>query len=359
MSGRSYRKGAALYTAIAVIILVFLEMYVFADRKPGGVTATQATVAIDMQAPVAMEPVQAAPVKPSEPFGPPKPDEDAMKPKFSPPLEMEMMAPMLPFKAYEAEVDKIEPAWIKNAADSDVPKDKPRIAIIIDDMGMDRKHTREIMDLPGPLTLAFLPYAGDLASQTRYGHDKGHELMVHVPMEPVKDGLNAGPDVLKPGMTAESFMATLKKDLESFDGYVGINNHMGSKMTQDRAGMEMVMRELDRRGLLFVDSKTINSSVAADEARKAGIPYAERDVFIDNEETYESATTALQEVEHKALKSGLAIAIGHPREETVHALRAWLPTLKDKGIYLIPISEAVTVPDGADGDPDLRDENVR
>lgn len=140
-------------------------------------------------------------------------------------------------------------------------------------------------------------------------------------------------------------MVMLNKDLSAFSGYVGINNHMGSKMTQDRPGMARVMAELRTRGLLFIDSRTINTSVAADEAEKAGIPYAVRDVFLDHEETYEAVAGALEEVERKALKDGFAIAIGHPREETVKALREWLPTLEAKGIALVPVSAVVTVPE--------------
>lgn len=278
------------------------------------------------------------------------------KPDFAPPMEFSMMAPLVPFKEYETEESEIEPLWIKNAVESNVPKDKPRVVIIIDDMGMDKKHTRAVMDLPAPLTLAFLPYAEGLKQQTAYGRSKGHELMVHVPMEPVNGALDSGPEVLRPDQSPADFAMILNDDLSAFDGYVGINNHMGSKMTQDRPGMARVMAELKKRGLLFVDSRTINHSVAADEAKKAGVPYATRDIFLDHEETSEFAVDALDQVEKKALKSGLAIAIGHPKENTINALKAWLPTLTAKGISVIPISAAVTVPAGANETPMLPSE---
>jgi polysaccharide deacetylase 2 family uncharacterized protein YibQ len=333
MPKRAYRKGSAASLSIGIFLLVILKMYVFPGYE------TQLTEAPAPQQATVV--IQTQPSAPIEKFGPPE------KPVFSPPLELEMMAPLVPFKVYEKEMEAIEPAWIKNAVASDVSKDKPRVVVIIDDLGMDRKHTKAVMDLPGPLTLAFLPYAGDLKRQTAYGHDKGHELMVHVPMEPVKGTLDAGPSVLRPDMPDDEFDRVLKADLDSFDGYVGINNHMGSKMTQDSAGMQRVMRELGRRGLLFVDSRTIDTSVAAVEAKKYGVPFAVRDVFIDHEETYEAASNALQNIEEKALKNGLAIAIGHPKEKTIQALAAWLPTLKSKGIELVPISAAVTVSETA------------
>lgn len=329
MPRKTYQKGSTFSLAIAIVILVFLKMVVFGN---GPAFLPEATVAVQQQT---QFPVQETAVK--EKFGPPQ------IPSFAPPLELEMVAPLIPFKTYEDEMAALEPAWIKHAVATDVPMNQPRVVIIIDDMGMDRRHTKDIMDLPGPLTLAFLPYAGDLKEQTAYGHEKGHELMVHVPMEPMKESLDAGPSVLASGQAGEEFTRILKNDLDAFDGYVGINNHMGSKLTQDRAAMAQVMAEMKKRGLLFVDSRTINTSVAADEAKKTGIPFAVRDVFIDHEETYEAASDALEQVEKRALKNGLAIAIGHPKEKTIQALREWLPTLEGKGIYIIPVSAAVNI----------------
>ncbi len=281
-----------------------------------------------------------------------QPEPQITKPDFAPPLEFSMGEPMLPPEENIAPEEDVTdeavqvdaPLWMRNAVASTAPKDKPRVVIIIDDMGMDRVHTREAMTLPAPITFAFLPYAGDLKTQTDAARAKGHELIVHVPMEPMNSTLNAGPEVLRPAMPPEEFMKILNDDLSAFDGYVGINNHMGSKMTQDREGMKRVMGVLRSKGLLFVDSKTIGSSVAEDEAKKAGIPYAGRDVFLDHDETYEAVSGALAQTEREALKTGLAIAIGHPKPETIRALREWLPTLAGKGIYLVPISAAVTIP---------------
>lgn len=340
--GRTYKQGSGLYLGIAVALLVLLKLFVFTDQKP---PVTKAAVE-------ETQPVQVQ--EPLEIDYPLEEEDTPQKPSFAPPLELEMTSPLLPFKTYEREIEGLQPAWIKYAVPTEVPVDKPRVAIIIDDMGMDHRHTRAVMDLPGPLTLAFLPYAGDLNNQSAYGRSKGHELMVHVPMQPVKESTDVGPSPLTLDLSESQFDHVLQGDLNAFTGYVGINNHMGSKLTQDSVAMDRVMQELKKRGLLFVDSRTIGTSVAADEAKKAGIPYATRDVFIDHEETYEAASDALQQVEKKALKNGLAIAIGHPREETINALRAWLPTLQAKGIYLVPISAAVTVEPGANEDPDLR-----
>ena len=271
--------------------------------------------------------------------------EQEIKPEFAPPLEFSLTPLEEEEEEIAAEAQAEQPLWIRNAVPSAVPKDHPRVVIIIDDMGVDRAHTREAMTLPAPITFAFLPYADDLKEQTEAARVKGHELIVHMPMEPMNAALDAGPHVLRPAMPPEEFLNVMEGGLSAFDGYVGINNHMGSRMTQDRDGMARVMDVLKARGLLFIDSKTIGSSVAEDEARKAGIPYAGRDVFLDHDESYEAVTAALAQMERRALKNGLAIAIGHPKPETIRALREWLPGLHEKGIELVPVSAAVTVPE--------------
>ena len=206
-------------------------------------------------------------------------------------------------------------------------------------MGMDRKHSLQVIDLPFPLTLAFLPYAPKLSEITKQAKDNGHELIIHVPMQPIDSRLNTGPLALRDDMTQEGFDAALEKIFASFEGYVGINNHMGSKLTQDREAMDRVMEALTKRDLLFVDSKTIPSSVAAKSAAEHGLAYAERDVFLDHENTKENVISALYDLEIIAKRRGYAVAIGHPKEATIQGLKEWLPTLKDKGLTLVAVSK--------------------
>jgi polysaccharide deacetylase 2 family uncharacterized protein YibQ len=221
------------------------------------------------------------------------------------------------------------------------PAHPPEIAIIIDDMGMDVRHSREMVDLPAPMTLSFLPYAPKVAAMTEQAKAKGHELMIHMPMQPINPVFDLGSIALREGMSASAFDAMLGRAFESFPGYVGMNNHMGSKLTQDREAMARLMRALKKRGLFFVDSRTIPQSVAADEAEKAGVPFAVRDVFLDDDESKQAVLDELELTERIARRTGLAVAIGHPKEGTVEALREWLPSVKDKGFVLVPVSEAV------------------
>lgn len=217
---------------------------------------------------------------------------------------------------------------------------KGTVVIIIDDMGL-TANSREVEKLPGPLTLAYLPYAQGLPEQTARARKRGHELMVHMPMQPMNGKVDGGPTLLKVDQDEKTFMDLLRYNLSQFDGYVGINNHMGSRLTRNRTAMNRVMKELRKRDLYFIDSKTIGNSVAASAAADAGLAYAERDIFLDHEITMPFIRAALKKVEWTARHKGYAIAIGHPHSETIRALAEWLPTLKDKGLTLRPASAVV------------------
>ena len=115
--------------------------------------------------------------------------------------------------------------------------------------------------MPGSTGLSFLPYADDLPGQTELAHRRGHELLVHVPMEPLGTGNNPGPNALTISLGSDELVGRLRRDLTRFDGFVGINNHMGSKFTSFGPGMALVMAELRSRGLLWLDSRTTGGSV--------------------------------------------------------------------------------------------------
>ncbi|MFP4097831.1 MAG: divergent polysaccharide deacetylase family protein [Alphaproteobacteria bacterium] len=224
-----------------------------------------------------------------------------------------------------------------------VPEAKGKIAVIIDDMGVSLR-SRLIEILPGPLTLSYLPYADNIPKHVDRARRNGHEIMVHIPMQPLNDTLDTGPHALNTSQSETELLDALDWGLSQFEGYVGINNHMGSRLTADQKAMDYVMAALKKRGLFFVDSRTISTSVADHSARQAGIPYAVRDIFIDHEVTPEFIAGALKKIEHKALARGYAIAIGHPHKETIEALKVWIPSLKDKGLTLVPVSALLNVP---------------
>jgi len=218
---------------------------------------------------------------------------------------------------------------------------RPAIAIVIDDVGLDIKRSQRATDLPPGVTLAFLPYSHNVAAQAKAAAAKGHELMVHLPMEPQGMRANPGPNYLGVNHTAEELEKRIAANLDAFSGYAGVNNHMGSAFTSYAPGMKVFMRALKKRNVFFLDSKTAPESVAESAARDAGILTTHRDVFLDHYEDAAHVRAALEQVEHVARKYGSAVAIGHPKDVTLDALQQWLPTLEAKGFDLVPMSEMI------------------
>lgn len=233
------------------------------------------------------------------------------------------------------------PAWVKYAVPAPATHGRPMIAVVIDDLGVDRRRSEKVIPLRAPLTLAWMTYAEDLPRLTREARAHGHELLVHIPMQPRGDSWDPGPDVLEVGVHAEENRRRLAWGLNRFEGFVGINNHMGSRFTGDRDGMRVVMEEVRRRGLLFLDSVTTEKSVGRQMAHDYGVPFAARNVFIDNEQSVAKVLAQLQKAEDYARRHGAAIAIGHPHDSTIEALRQWLPALEAKGVALVPVSAIV------------------
>ena len=219
---------------------------------------------------------------------------------------------------------------------------RPMIAIVLDDLGLNRRNARQAIALPGPLTLSFMTYAEGLAEMTAAASEAGHELMLHVPMQPLSPTIDPGPNVLVDGLPAAEMTQRLVWGLDRFEGYVGINNHMGSRLTASPEAMALVMGELKARGLMFLDSLTSRNSVAGQLAARAGVPYAERDVFLDNEPhnrlAIERQLTLLEQV---ARERGYAVGIGHPHSVTMAALEAWIPEMQARGFALVPITAVV------------------
>lgn len=218
----------------------------------------------------------------------------------------------------------------------------PRIAIVIDDVGLDRSNSAAVIALPAPLTLSFLPYAPDLVVQTRVAAARGHELMVHLPMQPMADDIDPGPNALFVDLDDGEIARRVDWALTRFDGYAGVNNHMGSRFTARAEAMRPVLLALRGRGLFFLDSRTSPDSVAGTLADQLGLAHATRDVFLDHDRDPQAIRDALAQVEALALLHGSAIAIGHPYPETLAVLAEWLAEADERGLDLVPVSALVT-----------------
>ena len=220
--------------------------------------------------------------------------------------------------------------------------DKAVIAVVIDDMGIAKKRTSDIISLQAPLTAAFLTYGANLDQQVQEAKKAGMEIMLHAPMEPYSK-IDLAPDMLTVQMDAKVIQEKLKSMIEKFDNIKGINNHMGSKFTENKEKMSAVMQVLKEKDLFFLDSKTTPKSVGKELAQQYGVSYATRHVFIDNKNQKDYILKQLGIAERIAKKNGYAVAIGHPKSETYLALKEWLPSLKDKNIKIIPLSQIAKI----------------
>ncbi len=214
----------------------------------------------------------------------------------------------------------------------------PVIALIIDDMGVNMVNTQKILSLPYLLTPSYLTHSPNLASQVDFARTKGKEILLHIPMEALNNTYDYGPEYLSTEESSEANIALLEKMLARAEGYVGINNHMGSKFTANTPLMSGVIEHLSNKGLMFVDSLTTPKYKSKEIVKHVKLPYARRDIFLDDDNDKESIKKSLISLERIAKKRGYAVAIGHPRENTIEILEEWLPTLKEKGITLVPIS---------------------
>ena len=256
--------------------------------------------------------------------------------------QLAAIAPVLPAPGGEA-------AWLKNAVAFAVPQGRPLIAVVLDDVGVARGHAELAIDMPSVITLSFMTYADGVADMAARARAKGHELMLHVPMEPLDGDVDAGPHVLTVEASDSELLARLDWDLSRFPGYIGINNHMGSRFTQDERGMRVVLQELKRRNLLFLDSRTISTTLGDSLAARMGVAHVMRDVFLDDEMNGAAVLKQLAQAERIAASKGQAIAIGHPHPATLAAIRAWMPQAEARGFVIVPLSAVAKLRLGASG----------
>lgn len=218
----------------------------------------------------------------------------------------------------------------------------PMVAIIIDDMGNSQEYGLQAAALAGPIACSVLPHtplARDLAEAC---HRNGKEVMLHLPMQAADPAERPGPGVLTLRQNRTELLARLDAAMASVPHASGINNHMGSLLTRHLAQMQWLMSELrTRRDLFFVDSFTTAGSVAWRVAAVNGLPTARRDVFLDNSAEEAAIRGEMERLKAQARRDGFALAIGHPRAETLSVLEFELPRLKAEGIMLVSVDELI------------------
>ena len=211
-----------------------------------------------------------------------------------------------------------------------------RIAIVIDDIGY-RYTDKHALSLPGAITYSILPhtpYGKRIAIKANANHK---DVMLHIPME-AENGKKLGPGALTSTMSKEEIVMSLNASLAEVPFAIGINNHMGSHLTQLDDPMTWTMNFLKQHHLLFLDSKTSPYSKAGSIAKLVGVPVKNRHVFLDNHLTDNYITKQFQSLINHAKSQKVAIAIAHPHPETIKALKRLIPTLAENNVELVPLS---------------------
>jgi polysaccharide deacetylase 2 family uncharacterized protein YibQ len=218
------------------------------------------------------------------------------------------------------------------------------VAIVIDDLGGNRRAARELLGLPKPLTFAVLPKLPHSREIAEAAAGAGREVLLHLPMEPMGyPEKNPGPGALFRSMSPEEMMAVLEEDLKEIPHSIGVNNHMGSLLTEDKEVMRLVLSFVKERNLFFLDSYTTPRSVVEEVAHQLDLPTASRHVFLDHvPDDAEYVAGQLDKLAATAKRHGAAIGIGHPRTATIAALKEHLPELTEAGVELVPLSQLVS-----------------
>lgn len=214
-----------------------------------------------------------------------------------------------------------------------------QIAIVIDDIGYHQRDL-EFLSLPGQLTYSILPHTPYSQIFATLASQSNKELLLHIPMQAL-NGKELGPGGLTLNMNKKQLQQTLGTALASLPQVKGVNNHMGSALTQQSQAMKWTMEVLKKRHLYFLDSRTTDLSQAQNAANFLGVANISRQVFLDNVTTTEQLQLRLNELKQQATDHNFAIAIAHPYPETIEFLRHALPKLTEQGFELVPVSQLV------------------
>jgi len=233
----------------------------------------------------------------------------------------------------------------KTGQDQILPGDHtPKIVIIIDDIGNDRQIAEKFMDIGVNLTFAILPYGTYHKSLAARASARGFEVMLHLPMEPNEyPKIKPGRGAILAGMPPDTVINRMNEIMEEVPYIKGINNHMGSRITSNSTQMYQVFTAIKKKNLYFVDSRTTSNTICKPSARLFRIPFAERDIFLDNVQSEAAIEGQLKKLIKIAKTRGQAIGIGHPHKETYDVLKRMLPDMS-KEVSFVHASSVVKVP---------------
>jgi len=219
-----------------------------------------------------------------------------------------------------------------------VPGSGGEIAIIIDDWGQTTANCKYLKEIPEPLAVSILPglrHTKDVASCAKLYHKVA---MLHLPLEAMHNGDFYPPNyIIKTTMNPALVSRIVDADMAQLPSIEGVNNHMGSKATEDRNLMRLIFRKIKKRGLFFIDSMTAPHSVCSGLADEMGMTFGKRDVFLDNVNTREAIIKQIMVLAQRARNKGYAVAIGHDRHLTMQVIKDEIPLLENQGFQIVSI----------------------
>lgn len=213
-----------------------------------------------------------------------------------------------------------------------------KVAIVIDDFGNNMKGTEKMLALPIPLTVAVMPFLPSTKQDATSAHQKGHEIIIHMPMEPVKGKKEwLGPKAITTDLSDDEIRSRVKQAIEEVPFAIGMNNHMGSKATADERVMRIILSVCKEHGLFYLDSKTSPNSVVKKIAEEIGVPTVENKLFFDGVYTSAHVTKQANSLLKKVEKEPVMVAIGHvgpPGEITSSVIRSYIPKIQEKADFI-------------------------
>ena len=360
-------KPSALQIATALTVVAGVGLAIWAVRYDDPLAGEPVvTVAVERSDPVITSSVK-KPTEEAEPAEEPTPEEEV---KLEPPpedfqeVEIQEQAAILP-----ATRMRLKPAPIRSVSQKTslgyLPKiakngkkpwlvyarpvdravrnsTSPKIAIVLGGMGLNRQLTNQaINELPGEITLAFAPYGKGLQRQINSARKNGHEVMLQLPMEPFGyPTVDPGPKTLLVKDAPEHTLQNLKWHMSRFSGYIGVINYMGARFTAQGDGIGYVLRDISKRGLVYLDDGSSKRSVVPALGQVVKAPVRVTNMIIDSENSYNAISAALSRLEQQAVTDGIAIGYGSGLPLTVDAISSWARDLGSRNILLVPVSAA-------------------
>ncbi|MCP3951212.1 MAG: divergent polysaccharide deacetylase family protein [Desulfobacterales bacterium] len=220
-------------------------------------------------------------------------------------------------------------------------RQQAEIAIIVDDIGFSRSRAHHFLALDIPLTFSILPQVPFTRELAETLHAAGHEIMLHQPMEPVNNSYNPGPGALYTADRQQEIVTAIERNISEIPHITGVNNHMGSKFTANSEKMRQALGVVKSKELFFVDSMTTRRSKGFPTANRLGITTARRNIFLDNRLTVPAILVQLDKLQKVALKTGRALAIGHPFPQTATAIQLFNRENKKAGVKFVHVSKVL------------------